>query len=643
MTVGAIGVILILSEKVGAITSASRDQLAKIADEIARESIRQDGLLLAQLLSTDVLDSRPADSNFRPGTSRNSRKFATKRIAATKNFSEITEYYLTQTRKRLVILGAAGSGKTVLAATLTVGLLKQRKAAVGSSDYVVPVTCMLYLPSWNPGTVDLTAWLSVQIADRFGLSRKIASRLVDGGWIMPVLDGLDEMDSQDQAPGRSESAVSRINDYIARTPDCNIVIVCRSGERYYDRLVRKVRDADDITVENLKPQQMVAYVETHCSDKGGMDSWLPVFDALKGRDSGAVRSALDTPWRLTAAVTFALLGGNPTELLPFPSEKSRPNWHALYSDRVSKLLMGTLLTAKISLYKHRSSANSITARLRTVAKLTTTSTEDAAAGNEIVLHQWWKVFEERKVLRTHALFVWTFMHIPFAVLAFVPLHGPNKPDLFLLLAVASNYITISLVSFHLAMSRKGPIALRIAGLRTRRGIVATAIGLVFSAAVGVAGALASGSLYGAGMAAASAASFTLIPASIGLDPADATRPMATLINDRNFAIIASVAIGAYATLYYVTIYGITIAFVFAGMGILGVISASSYMRYLAAAYWGASHERLPFRFAHFLDWCHSAGILRISGAGYQFRHQELTEYLIASPTDEESEHRILAP
>ena len=111
--------------------------------------------------------------------------------------------------------------------------------------------------------------------------------------------------------------------------------------------------------------------------------------------------------------------------------------------------------------------------------------------------------------------------------------------------------------------------------------------------------------------------------------------MATLMNDRDFAIVMAIAIGAFATLYYVTLYGLTVAFIYAAMCFLGVVFSSSYMRYLAAAYCGGIFRKLPFRFARFLNWCHSAGILRVSGIGYQFRHKELLDYLAAVPLDNE--------
>jgi hypothetical protein len=144
--------------------------------------------------------------------------------------------------------------------------------------------------------------------------------------------------------------------------------------------------------------------------------------------------------------------------------------------------------------------------------------------------------------------------------------------------------------------------------------------------MGAMAAVGFGFFYGVGVGVTLAALLTLITASSGLDPVNATRPIATLVNDRNFSIVIGISIGAYATLYYVTLYGLTVALTFATMCVLGSVFSSSYMRYLVAVYF-SKWRGLPLRFANFLSWSHSAGILRVSGIGYQFRHQELLDYL----------------
>jgi hypothetical protein len=492
------------------------------------------------------------------------------------------------------------------------------------------VPCILYLPSWDSADVDLEDWLGTQIANRFRLNRKVAARLVRDRRILPILDGLDEMDSQEENSRRSQAAVSRINDFIARTPGCKIIIACRSGVKYYENLTRKVSNANEVSVQNLKNPQIVDYIRMQCPDISALSAWQPVIDALEGGGSkaSALSSELNSPWRLGAAVMFALRGGAPLSLLPTREEMASAGWRRKYSERVGGLLMEALISARIVIHsKNRTSAALATERLRIVAKLLTELERSKKGGAEIIFHEWWQVYGGRKVRRVQMLAMWTGMHIPFAIFGFIsfaPVAGDKGWPFFLAFAV--NYLAIQLYCYRLAATRESPIALHLTSLRTFRRALLACIGIIISGLFGWGWSVAYGPLYGIGFGAASATLLLLVTASTGLDPVDITRPMATLDSDRNFAAIIGIAIGACIMLYYVTLYGLEVALIFSSMCVFGAILSSSYTRYLVTAYLGAMHG-LPFRFAHFLDLCHSAGILRISGAGYQFRHRELLDYL----------------
>ena len=404
-------------------------------------------------------------------------------------------------------------------------------------------------------------------------------------------------------------------------------MVCRSGANYYERLVRGVRDADEITVQNLKPAQIIGYIQTQFPDELSRRGWQPVFDALTGQNPRQILSVLDTPCA-TAAVTFALSGGDPATLLPAPEEMAGPSWHSEYSRRISRLLMETFVSARISIHsKRRKAVISTIAKLRIVANFLTKMESKGDGGKEIILHQWWKAVGERRVMGFQLFAIVVFLQLPLSVLGFLPEHySAGIKGLSTLIAIMVNFVTIILFSSYYAGRRKGPVTLHIRSLRSPDRVILTAIGIVYSGITGVLGAITEGPLYGIGYASANVALILLISASYGLDPVNATRPTATLVNDRNFAIIIGIAIGAYATLYYVPLYGLAVALVFASMCLLGSVMSSFYTRYVVAVYLGG-FRGLPFRFAAFLNWCHSAGILRVSGIGYQFRHQELLDYL----------------
>jgi hypothetical protein len=54
-------------------------------------------------------------------------------------------------------------------------------------------------------------------------------------------------------------------------------------------------------------------------------------------------------------------------------------------------------------------------------------------------------------------------------------------------------------------------------------------------------------------------------------------------------------------------------------------------RYVLGVSLARAQGRLPLRLGRFLDWACDAGLLRIAGAGYQFRHQELQHWLTIVP------------
>jgi hypothetical protein len=82
--------------------------------------------------------------------------------------------------------------------------------------------------------------------------------------------------------------------------------------------------------------------------------------------------------------------------------------------------------------------------------------------------------------------------------------------------------------------------------------------------------------------------------------------------------------------------GLVIGFptgVFAGLaGILRLGSGNgscTWFRYHLAVLLYAARRRGPLRFGMFLDWAHDAGLLRVSGPAYQFRHRQIQDWLTA--------------
>jgi hypothetical protein len=160
----------------------------------------------------------------------------------------VTEVYRQIDSGRLMVLGRAGSGKSVLTIRFVLDYLDK-----APSPGRVPV--VFSLGAWDPAHVELRDWLIDRLRrDHPYLSRRspggptLAAALVDADLILPVLDGFDEM-----APGLRRDALETLNE----TP-YPMVLTSRRDE--FSEAVRAARaplvwaagiELTDLTVDDL--------------------------------------------------------------------------------------------------------------------------------------------------------------------------------------------------------------------------------------------------------------------------------------------------------------------------------------------------------------------------------------------------------
>ena len=201
---------------------------------------------------------------------------------------EIAAMYRDLASGRLVVLGRAGAGKTVLAAWLALDLL--RAAEVGA----VPV--LVSAGSWHPG-MSLPDWLTGQlIRDHPFLARRFprdgrsgARHLVDAGRILPILDGFDEI-----APGSRAAALQALD----ATASMTFVLTSRVEE--YAAAGASPVGAIVVQLDDLTVDDLAEYLpRTTPAPAGSPGSWDAVVERLRAYAAGA-----DDP---TAAVLARVL------------------------------------------------------------------------------------------------------------------------------------------------------------------------------------------------------------------------------------------------------------------------------------------------------------------------------------------------
>ena len=118
----------------------------------------------------------------------------------------------------------------------------------------------------------------------------------------------------------------------------------------------------------------------------------------------------------------------------------------------------------------------------------------------------------------------------------------------------------------------------------------------------------------------------------------ATKPQEVIRADGSYGLVVGLAAGLVAGFAAALTAGLV--FGFASAVVVGLVvglvaglafGAKSWTRYHVAVVIIVARQRGPLRFAAFLDWAHKAGLLRVSGTAYQFRHRQLQDWLTAAP------------
>lgn len=224
--------------------------------------------------------------------------------------SEIADVHRRIPSGRLVVLGRAGSGKSVLAARFVLDTLRTR--ARGDA---VPV--MFGLGSWNPTATGFRDWLAGQLVrDHPGLAavcrdgENLATALVEAGRVLPVLDGFDEL-----AAGLHRAALDALN-----ATTLPLLLTSRPGEYATVARTDALTAAAAVRLTDLTVTDLIDYLPRTTRRNGGETVWDPVLTELREHPERPacvnLRAVLTTPLMVgLARASYSAPGGSDPSVL----------------------------------------------------------------------------------------------------------------------------------------------------------------------------------------------------------------------------------------------------------------------------------------------------------------------------------------
>lgn len=593
---------------------------------------------------------------------------------------EVAAYYRALRPGRLVITGAPGAGKTVLALHLMLLLLADR--APGD-----PVPVRLSLSTFDPSRNRLDDWLVEHLARTHRLRPTAAAALVDDRRVIPVLDGLDEMDAS-ETPGhgsRAAAALQAMNNYLHGITKGQLVLTCRSTP--YAALEDAdvwAEDSSRIDIAPVSPAAAEAFVTARTRDPA---RWQPVLNALRAAQASPLTQSLSTPWRLTVAVAVYDERHPGGTWVRDPVDLLRPTLRS--PEQIRDHLLDLFILAASSTggtttpYTRLQVRTWLTVLARYLHTNTTSGREVAGrrlSGTDLVLHELWPLTGPRRARAVHVLLtiaVWAIADLPAALLDDWTVYAANVT----LMMVGSLLIGIppwpipsrlERVTVGTPAGRRQLVNGIVGGLFWGvlvvvvdfGDVVGPVVGLVYGLVVGLAG----GVMVGVGLAGVLSDAPEVRRSHGNASPRGMVRDdlvtgFATgLVVGLGFVPFYWFALGPVlafgAALIYMLLLGLgggrALALLYNRLfrcGYRGTVDSlfrpwrafgplfrtgagpalgAAGVRYIAfllctRRWW--SDQPLPWRLGRFLDWCCDAGLTRTAGIAYQFRHRELQDFL----------------
>jgi hypothetical protein len=636
--------------------------LAGAARFLLKQVIAGEERALQQLLG-DTGRPRPADVGFDQPEAAVLR-WRDDGGDASGTLETVAAYYRRLTVGRLVVLGEAGAGKTVLVLRLLIDLATAAFDTIGAEPHArVRVPVRLSLPALTlPGGVadaaavraNLDGWLVAHLAAVYGIKPAVSAVMIADGWILPVLDGLDEMDADDGPPERARHVLAGLNH--AAGPACwPVVLTCRTN-RYHQLSQPQdvLQDATAIRIRPLDVEQVVAWLAHRFPGRGQPDRlhqrWRRVATVLRTRPGGRLATCLTTPLYLyLAAVAYGRTATKPRILCDLDDSGLRQH------------LLDALIPALTE--QHRGpdgryhDAGDVRRWLRYLADHLARMAALGRSSADIHLHDLWRTAGRGRRIRYQAAFLVASLVVS-PVIAFVLLYAamngftPSQRELVstaMVLALltivvtgASRPMTGTLRTFDLASVRT-PAGRRNLASGVAGGLACgLGTGLALSYGYGLSNVVVFGLPLGLALGLAGGLVFGLSRAQHA-----AKRPSTPLLEALTRDLFVGLAFGLPSGLVLGLAVGLESGVdagpgvgVLAGsasglsIGIAAAFTRSAWPRYVLAVRRSRRRDELPRRPTSFVDWAHTAGLLRLAGTAIQFRHRDLQTHLVTASQEQ---------